>query len=104
MKPELGELKRKASSAATMLKILANEKRLLVLCNLLEGERSAGELEQLAGLSQSALSQHLARLRAEGIVDFRRDAQRLYYRVVDPRAKSLIQTLYQLYCGAGNLE
>jgi ArsR family transcriptional regulator len=78
---------------------LANDRRLLILCSLVEvGEASVGSLAEAVDLSQSALSQHLARLREEGIVAFRRDAQTLWYRIADPRVETLLATLHRLYC------
>ena len=94
-----GELAANARRATSLLKALANEKRLQVLCLLLAGERSVGDLEAQVGLSQSALSQHLARLRADGLVATRRQAQTIHYRMASDEAKALIETLYALYCG-----
>ena len=89
----------KAAEAATMLKALSNEHRLLVLCHLVaEEEQAVGQLVARSGLSQSALSQHLARLRREGLVAFRRDAQTLHYRIADPKAVQLITLLRDLFC------
>lgn len=89
----------KAAEAAGMLKALANEKRLMILCKLLEhGELSVMSLSDQVGLSQSALSQHLAKMRDEDIVGFRRDAQTLFYRVLDPRVRQLLSTLKSVYC------
>lgn len=88
-----------ARKATALLKALANEKRLLVLCLLSQGERAVGDLEAAVGLSQSALSQHLARLRADGLVATRRQAQTILYRLASADAKAVIDTLYALYCG-----
>jgi len=88
-----------ADSAARLLKALANEKRLLILCLLAETERSVGELNALLDLSQSALSQHLALLREEGMVEPRREAQSIYYSLVPGPAFQVIQTLHGIYCG-----
>lgn len=87
-----------ASQAAGLLRQLANEHRLMILCQLVAGEMSVGALQAQIGLSQSALSQHLARLRAEGIVATRREGQVIYYRVVDPAALRLLETLADLFC------
>ena len=79
-------LQKKAGAVASLLGALANDRRLLVLCKLVEdGEATAGALAEEIGLSQSALSQHLARMREEGLVTYRRDAQTLWYRIADPR-------------------
>jgi ArsR family transcriptional regulator, virulence genes transcriptional regulator len=88
----------KAGEAAALLKALAHEARLMVLCQLAEGERSAGALLQVSGLSQSALSQHLARLREEGLVATRREAQTIHYRLADPKAERVLATLAAIYC------
>lgn len=88
----------KAGEAAALLKALAHEGRLLVLCQLVEGEHPVGALQEASGLSQSALSQHLARLRAEGLVATRREAQTIYYRLADAKAARVLETLAELYC------
>ncbi|MBT5570531.1 MAG: winged helix-turn-helix transcriptional regulator [Alphaproteobacteria bacterium] len=88
----------KAELASRLLKSLANEKRLLIFCHLITGEKSVGELEKLVGLSQSALSQHLARLRRESLVSTRREAQTIYYTVTSHEAQAILATLYELYC------
>ena len=89
----------KASEAAAMLKALGNEKRLMILCRLIEqGEMSVMALTVKVGLSQSALSQHLAKMREENIVGTRRDAQRVFYRVRDPRVREILSTLKTIYC------
>lgn len=87
-----------AEEAAAVLRSLAHSARLTVLCELGEGERSAGELVKASGLSQSALSQHLARLRADGVVETRRDGQTIYYYIADPKALHLVNLLFELYC------
>ena len=92
------ELTAKAHEAAKLLTALANERRLAMLCELLDGERSVGELVESVGLSQSALSQHLAKLRAARIVATRRDAQTVYYRLASEAAGSVMATLAAIYC------
>ena len=87
-----------AGRAADLLRVLGNEKRLMILCQLADGELSVGEIQPLVDLSQSALSQHLAVLRAEGIVATRRQAQSIHYRIADHAALRVIQTLAELYC------
>lgn len=84
--------------AAGLLKALSNEKRLVIICALYKGEKSVGELENIVGLSQSALSQHLARLRRDGLVDTRREAQTIYYSMQDTATKSLLKALSEIYC------
>jgi DNA-binding transcriptional ArsR family regulator len=88
-----------ACKAAGFLKILANDRRLMILCELLRAERSVGELEEIVGLSQSALSQHLARLRRSHLVKTRRESQTIYYSIADPGVTKVIGALYDLYCG-----
>ncbi|HUB63065.1 MAG TPA: metalloregulator ArsR/SmtB family transcription factor [Methylocella sp.] len=88
-----------ACAAAAFLKILANDRRLMILCELLKGERSVGELEEIVSLSQSALSQHLARLRQSHLVKTRRESQTIYYSIADPGVTKVIGALYDLYCG-----
>lgn len=93
------ELQAKAGEVADLLRTLANDRRLLILCKLVEvGEATVGSLAADVDLSQSALSQHLARMRDEGIVAFRRDAQTIWYRIADPRVETLLATLHRLYC------
>lgn len=94
----IAELERNAQQASRRLKTLSNPHRLMILCNLFKGERTVGELELAVGLSQSAISQHLARLRDEGVVDFRRAGQNVYYSLVDRDTKRLLETLYGIYC------
>jgi DNA-binding transcriptional ArsR family regulator len=88
----------KAGEAAALLKALAHEGRLMVLCQLLDGEHSVSALQESAGLSQSALSQHLARLREEGLVATRREAQTIFYRLADPNVARVLDTLAAIYC------
>jgi ArsR family transcriptional regulator, virulence genes transcriptional regulator len=88
-----------AEHVANVLRALANERRLMILCKLVEwGEATVGTLVEAVGLSQSALSQHLAKLREEGIVTYRRESQTLWYRIADPRMETLLGYLQQLYC------
>jgi ArsR family transcriptional regulator, virulence genes transcriptional regulator len=95
----LAEFEESASRAAALLKALGNEKRLMILCKLLiAGEISVLPLAEAVGLSQSALSQHLARMRDEKIVDFRRVGQTLFYRIADPNVQHIILTLKKIYC------
>jgi len=92
-------LAQNAAAVADLLKAVANQSRLLILCFLAtEGELSVNSLVERVGLSQSALSQHLGKLREEALVATRREAQTIYYRIADPRVAILITTLHQLYC------
>jgi ArsR family transcriptional regulator, virulence genes transcriptional regulator len=88
----------KAMAVAELLKMMGNERRLMILCQLGNGEKSVGELERLVGLKQSALSQHLGKLRAERLVTTRRDSQTIYYSLASHEVNVLIETLYGLYC------
>ena len=90
-----------AEEATAVLRVLANGDRLLLLCQLSQGEKSVGELEELLDLHQPTLSQQLGVLRAEGLVDTRRDGKRIYYSVTDKRVMTLLKTLYELYCPKG---
>ena len=99
MDPE--SMRAHAADASRLLKALANEKRLMLLCLLVEGERSVGELNARVDLSQSALSQHLAVLREDGLVTTRREAQTIYYTVSPGPTQRVIQTLHDVYCGNG---
>jgi ArsR family transcriptional regulator, virulence genes transcriptional regulator len=95
----LDEFAARATDAADLLKSLGNEKRLMILCLLLDsGETSVNALAEAVGLSQSALSQHLARLRDDGHVRYRRDGQTLFYSVGDPKVKRIIATLKSIFC------
>jgi DNA-binding transcriptional ArsR family regulator len=93
------KLEPRAAEAAQLLKLLANEQRLTVLCRLSAGEMSVSELGKHVDLTQSALSQHLAKMRAEGLVATRREAQTIYYRLADPVAERLIGVLCEVYGG-----
>lgn len=90
-------LEPRARDAAHLLKLLASEQRLTILCRLSDGEKSVGELGKYVSLSQGALSQHLAKLRSEKIVATRRDAQTIYYRLADEAASKLVGFLCDLY-------
>ncbi len=95
----LDDLEAKASEVARLLRLLANEHRLVLLCHLIdEGEVTVGRLAEAVGLSQPALSQHLARLREDGLVAARREGTALHYRVADPRVARLLATLRGLFC------
>jgi DNA-binding transcriptional ArsR family regulator len=95
------QLRANAGAAGQLLKTLANPDRLLLLCQLSQGERNVGELEALLGILQPTLSQQLAVLRREGLVDTRRDGKQVYYRISSPQALAVINTLYQLFCAEG---
>ena len=96
----VGDVREHAGEAAALMKALGHEARLVILCSLAEGERSVGELNELVPLSQSALSQQLARLRREGLVDTRREAQMIYYSLREGPADRIIHLLHDIYCAA----
>ena len=93
------DLEERAGEVATVLRALANERRLMILCRLVaDGEANVTTLVEAVGLSQSALSQHLAKMRDEGIVTFRRESQTLWYRIADPRIEQLLGMLHAVFC------
>ncbi|MCW5772681.1 MAG: helix-turn-helix transcriptional regulator [Rhodospirillaceae bacterium] len=91
-------LKNSAGDATRYLKSLANRNRLLILCHLIDGEKSVGELERAIGLRQPTLSQQLARLRAGGLVSTRRDSKSIFYSIVDDDIRAVLQVLYGKFC------
>lgn len=96
---QVAELKSHARRASALLKAMSNPARLMVLCQLAQGEKSVGELEGAVSLSQSGLSQHLALLRRERIVATRRAGQTIFYSLVSPDAAAVMRTLYDVFCG-----
>lgn len=92
------DMQAQVGEAVRFLKRLAHETRLLILCHLWEQELSVGELNRRIDVSQSVLSQHLAVLRTEGLVDTRREAQSVFYRLADPKAGRVLALLHELYC------
>lgn len=92
-------LRKHADAATALLKAIGSRNRLLLLCQLADGERSVGELAAALGLAQSVVSQHLALLRHDGIVAGHRAAQSIRYRIVDARVEALLATLFGLFCG-----
>jgi ArsR family transcriptional regulator, virulence genes transcriptional regulator len=95
---DVAEMARHADDAAALLKALANESRLLVLCALVDGPKSVGELNDRVDVSQSALSQHLAVLRAAGIVTTRREAQTIWYALAEGPASAVMEALHASFC------
>ena len=96
---DLRELEQMAGEVAGILRALANERRLMIVCKLVEwGEANVTTLAAAVGLSQSALSQHLAKMRDEGIVTTRRESQTIWYRIADPRIEQLFAALHGLFC------
>ncbi len=100
-KGSVSALEAKADLVAARLALVANAKRLLILCELSKGERSVGALQEAVGLGQSALSQHLAKLREAGIVATRREAQTIFYSLCDPQTEALMSSLYEAFCKEG---
>lgn len=96
--PELETLMRKARVASDFLKALAHESRLLLLCLLAEGERSVTELESILSLRQPNVSQHLTRLRLDGLVETRREGRAIYYRLASDDVRRMVGTIYEIFC------
>ncbi|MCX7319755.1 MAG: metalloregulator ArsR/SmtB family transcription factor [Hyphomicrobiales bacterium] len=96
--PELDQLMRKARKASNFLKAISHENRLLLLCLLAERERSVSELENILSLRQSAVSQQLARLRYDGMVETRRDGKTIYYSLANDDVRSVISVIYDIFC------
>ena len=94
----IDELRSRAGEAASFLKSIANDRRLIILCELVKGERSVGELEAITELSQSALSQHLAKLREAKLVKTRRESQSIHYSLANPGVSKVIGVLHDVYC------
>jgi len=94
----LSVMEQNAREAAALLKALAHESRLMILCNLIDAEKTVTQLNQTVPLSQSALSQHLAKLRHQGLVTVRKEAQMVYYRLKSDKVSRLLSTLYDIYC------
>lgn len=92
------QMESQVAEAENLLKSLANGHRLMVLCHLVNGELSVGELEEKIGVSQSSLSQHLARLRGHKIVDFRKEGTTVFYHISDTKSLAVLELLHKLYC------
>ncbi|OKO86885.1 transcriptional regulator [Bradyrhizobium sp. NAS80.1] len=97
---ELIALEEKAEEVSRLLTAMGNPKRLMVLCNMLDSERSVGELADIAGLSSAALSQHLGKMRALSLVKTRREGQTIYYSLASREVRAVLQTLYRLFCAS----
>jgi DNA-binding transcriptional ArsR family regulator len=95
---DIGQMRAAAGEAAGVLRALANQDRLLLLCQMSQGEKSVGELEESLEIRQPTLSQQLGVLRTEGLVNTRREGKRIYYSVADPKVLVVLKTLYELYC------
>jgi DNA-binding transcriptional ArsR family regulator len=101
---DINAMEAQANKASSVLGALSNEKRLVILCQLVDGERSVNDLTELLGAPQSTISQHLGVLRREGLVQTRRDAQTLYYSLAGNEARAILETLQALYCPPQNLD
>lgn len=99
---EIAELEKNAEEAANLLTAMANTKRLMILCNLLEQDLTVGALAERVQLAQSPLSQHLSKLRALGLVKARREGQLVYYSLASDAVRQVITTLYGIYCEPQN--
>ena len=95
---DMDKMLENAADAEQFLKLMANKNRLMILCTLNQGELSVTELNQIIPLAQSALSQHLASLRKSNLVETRREAQTIYYRIVDQRVSAMLNALYEMFC------
>ena len=95
------QLHQHAAEAIAVLKAMASHNRLLLLCELVAGERSVGELAELLDLAQATVSQHLSLLRRDGVVSGRREAQTIHYSISDPRVQALMATLFEQFCVDG---
>ncbi len=98
------KMRANASRVSDLMKVLSHENRLMILCQLVEGERSVGELARLLEVREQAMSQQLARLRAEGLVATRREGQTIFYRLARDDVRALIAFLYATYCGDAAIE
>ncbi len=92
------EMEEAASNAAALMRVLSNERRLMILCQLIEGEKSVSQLTELLEMRQTSVSQQLAQLRAEGLVTTRREAQTIYYALSSKEAERVIALLYEMFC------
>ena len=98
MKIDSAIMESAADRASDLLKALSNRHRLLIICQLIDSERSVGDLAEFLDLRDSTVSQHLALLRKDGLVAARRDAQTIYYSIASEPAREILKTLYQVYC------
>lgn len=99
MNEKLEQMRTQAAAAEEMLKALANRHRLMILCQLIDGEHSVGELAAFLGVRDSTVSQHLALLRKDGLISPRRDGQTIWYALASEPVRRLVATLYDIYCG-----
>ncbi len=95
---DLEDLRHRAQEASTLLKVLSNPDRLMLLCEMAQGEKTVSELQEALGIAQPTLSQQLAVLRAQALVDTRREGKNIHYRLASPPAMAVMQVLYQQFC------
>jgi ArsR family transcriptional regulator len=95
---DLEQMARSATRASSLMKTLGHKDRLMILCHLANGEKSVGQIADLLEISQSPLSQHLSRMRKEGLVDTRREAQTIFYSLKSGEASRIVEVLYELFC------
>lgn len=95
---DLRQMAKSAARASGLMKTLGHKDRLMILCHLSEGEKSVGQIADLLEISQSPLSQHLSRMRKEGLVETRREAQTIYYSLKSGEASRIVEVLYELFC------
>ncbi|MDE2183503.1 MAG: winged helix-turn-helix transcriptional regulator [Alphaproteobacteria bacterium] len=100
MKIDVDQMHDSAAQAEELLKAMANRHRLMILCQLIEGERSVGQLAEFLALRDANVSQHLSLLRKDGLVSTRRDGQTIWYAIASPPARKVIETIYQAFCVA----
>jgi len=96
---DLDKMKASASNACRLMKVLSNPDRLMLLCQLSQGEKRVGELEDILGIVQPTLSQQLTVLREEGLVTTRRDGKNIYYQIASPQALAVMNVLFEQFCG-----
>ena len=97
---DLKQMAQSADRASSLMKTLGHKDRLMILCHLAEGEKSVGQIAQILEISQSPLSQHLSRMRKEGLVDTRREAQTIFYSLKSGEASKIVEVLYELFCAS----
>lgn len=97
---DLEQMSQSAGRASALMKTLGHRDRLMILCHLAGGEKSVGQIAELLEISQSPLSQHLSRMRKEGLVETRREAQTIYYSLKSGEAARIVEVLYELFCEA----
>ena len=95
---DLNQMAQSATRASALMKTLGHKDRLMILCHLAAGEKSVGQIAELLEIPQSPLSQHLSRMRKEGLVDTRREAQTIFYSLKSGEASRIVEVLYELYC------